>query len=246
MGWMCRYLVSCWTWCSLLSIVNAEEQLELGSPKDCENADFIPGHNLGGEGFDVVKMERKGSYVIDLEKWDIGNGSCKMSRNAYMNNAKQKMPVAVVFWRTLPKCSMKVSSQIYDSSEALVNDSTSSISNNWKVGLMWCLRLQFRYKIVSSPPLHQEFLQAMQSLPREYDSDSYQSIIDMFGTHFTTGVVLGGKMKAVTAINTCKSAMSGHSGQRLFGRGSIRHIQECYCEGRVQTLSSPKEENEYN
>ncbi|XP_036421363.1 perforin-1-like [Colossoma macropomum] len=242
MGWMCRYLVSCWMWCSLLSMVN-NEQLELGGPKDCENADFVPGHNLGGEGFDVVKMERKGSYVIDVEKWDIGNGSCKMYKNAYMNNARQKTPAAVAFWRKLPKCSMKVSSQTYDSSEALVNDSTSSISNNWKVGLdVMCTasvslggthsrEAQFgmkkskednfsftkhavkcsfyRYKIVSSPPLHQEFLQAVQSLPREYDPHSYQSIIDMFGTHFTTGVKLGGKMKAVTAIRTCKAAMSG-------------------------------------
>ena len=30
---------------------------------------------------------------------------------------------------------MKASSKIYDSSEALVNDSTSSISNNWRTGL---------------------------------------------------------------------------------------------------------------
>ncbi|KAL6457615.1 hypothetical protein MHYP_G00345780 [Metynnis hypsauchen] len=245
MGWMCRYLVSCWMWWSLLSIVNAEEQLELGSPKDCENAVFIPGHNLGGEGFDVVKMERKGSYVIDMKKWDIGNGSCKMYSNTYLNNAKQKTPVAVVFWRTLPKCSMKVSSQIYDSSEALVNDSTSSISNNWKVGLDVMSKASvsvggthsresqfgmkkskedkfsftkhvvkcsfYRYKIASSPPLHQEFLQALQSLPREYDSDSYQGIIDTFGTHFITGVELGGKMKAVTAIKTCKAAINGLS-----------------------------------
>ncbi|XP_036421366.1 perforin-1-like [Colossoma macropomum] len=246
MGWMCRYLVSCWMWCSLLSMVNNEEQLELGGPEDCKNADFIPGYNLGGEGFDVVKMERKGSYVIDMEKWDIGNSSCKMYKNAYMNNAKQKTPAAVVFWRTLPKCSMKVSSQTYDSSEALVNDSTSSISNNWKVGLdvMFMASVSvggthsreaqfgmkkskednfsftkhavkcsfYRYKIVSSPPLHQEFLQAVQSLPREYNPHSYQSIIDMFGTHFTTGVELGGKMKAVTAIRTCKAAMSGLAG----------------------------------
>ncbi|XP_036421365.1 perforin-1-like [Colossoma macropomum] len=244
MGWMCRYLVSCWMWCSLLSMVN-NEQLELGGPQDCENADFVPGYNLGGEGFDVVKMERKGSYVIDVEKWDIGNGRCKMYKNAYMNKEKQKTPAAVVFWRTLPKCSMKVSSQTYDSSEALVNDSTSSISNNWKVGLDVVSKASvslggthsresqfgmkkskednfsftkhavkcsfYRYKIVSSPPLHQEFLQAVQSLPREYDPHSYQSIIDMFGTHFTTGVELGGKMKAVTAIRTCKAALNGLS-----------------------------------
>ncbi|XP_036421507.1 perforin-1-like [Colossoma macropomum] len=245
MGWMCRYLASCWMWCSLLFMVNNEELLELGDPEDCNNAHFVPGYNLGGEGFDVVKMERKGSYVIDMEKWDIGNGSCKTYRNPYLNKEKQKIPAAVVFWRTLPKCSMKASSKIYDSSEALVNDSTSSISNNWRTGLNVMFKgsgssggthsreAQFgmkkskednfsftkhvvkcsfySYKIASSPPLHHEFLQALQSLPKQYDSHSYQNIIDMFGTHFTTGVELGGKMKAVTAIRTCKAAMNGLS-----------------------------------
>ncbi|XP_017577025.1 perforin-1-like [Pygocentrus nattereri] len=243
MGWMSRYLLSCWIWCSLFSLVNAEEQPELGGPEDCNNADFVPGYNLGGEGFDVVKMEQKGSYVIDMDKWDIGNGSCKMYENPYLNDKKQKTPAAVVFWRALPKCSMKVSSKMYDSSEALVNDSTSSISNNWKMGLdVMCKgsvsvggthsrEAQFgmkkskeddfsftkhgvecsfySYKIASSPPLHHEFLQALRSLPREYEKDSYQRIIDMFGTHYTTGVELGGKMKAVTAIRTCKAALSG-------------------------------------
>ncbi|KAK2815630.1 hypothetical protein Q5P01_026097 [Channa striata] len=52
-----------------------------------------------------------------------------------MNGENQKVPVAVVDWRTLPKCSLKVSSTAYDSVETLVNDSTSSVSNDWKVGL---------------------------------------------------------------------------------------------------------------
>uniref|UniRef100_A0A8B9K5M3 Perforin-1-like n=1 Tax=Astyanax mexicanus TaxID=7994 RepID=A0A8B9K5M3_ASTMX len=241
MGWMCRCLVTCWMWCSLLSILNAEEEPELGGPDECNNAHFVPGYNLGGEGFDVVKMERKGSFVINMEKWDIGNGSCQMYQNAYLQNVKQKIPAAVTFWRTYTKCSNKAASKKYDSSEALVNDSTSSISNNWKAGLdvkvkgslggthsreakygmekskedkysftkhvVEC-RL-YSYKIASSPPLHQEFLQAVKSLPPEYNKESYQGIIDMFGTHYTTGVELGGRMKAVTAIRTCQASMSG-------------------------------------
>ncbi|XP_072531736.1 perforin-1-like [Salminus brasiliensis] len=243
MGWIWHCFVSCWMCCLLLSMLNAEEEVELGGPEECRNADFIPGYNLGGEGFDVVKMERKGSFVIDMENWDRGNGSCLIYRNAYLKNAKQKIPAAVTFWRKLPKCSMKVGSKIYDSSEALVKDSTSSITNNWKTGLDVPLQGSgsfggthsreakygmekskednfsftkhvvqcsfYRYSIISSPPLHHEFLQAVKSLPRVYDSNSYQGIIDKFGTHYTTGVDLGGKMKAVTAIRTCKASMSG-------------------------------------
>ncbi|KAL1255691.1 hypothetical protein QQF64_013752 [Cirrhinus molitorella] len=108
---------------------------DIGTSKECEDAPFIPAYNLAGEGFDVVTMERKGSYVINTEKWDLGNGTCKLRKNKYMNGIKQKLPAAVVFWRTLPKCSLKVSSQIFESSEALVNDSSSALSVSWKVGL---------------------------------------------------------------------------------------------------------------
>ncbi|XP_068445367.1 perforin-1-like [Clinocottus analis] len=107
----------------------------IGSPQECEKAHFVPGYNLGGEGFDIVKMERKGAYVIDTETWDIGNKSCKMYKNNYMNKERQKVPAAIADWRILPKCSLKVSSKVYNSVEALVNDSTRAVTNDWKLGL---------------------------------------------------------------------------------------------------------------
>lgn len=108
----------------------------VGTPKECEKAHFVPGYNLGGEGFDVVTMERKGAYVINSETWKVAaNGSCKLYRNSYMNKEAQKVPVSVVDWRIIPQCSLKVASILYDSAEALVNDSESCVSNNWKVGL---------------------------------------------------------------------------------------------------------------
>uniref|UniRef100_A0AAY5ETW3 Perforin 1.2 n=1 Tax=Electrophorus electricus TaxID=8005 RepID=A0AAY5ETW3_ELEEL len=243
MGWMRNCLVGWWLCYSLISVITAEDQLILGSPEDCKNSDFVPGYNLGGEGFDIVKMERKGSYVIDMETWNTGNGSCKLHKNRYLNGQKEKLPIAVVFWRSISKCSQKISSKMYESSEAVVKDSTSSVSNNWKVGLDIPLTAGgslggthsreatnamakskedkfsftkhevkcsfYSYKIASSPPLHQDFLQAVKSLYPTYDSHSYQSIIDRFGTHYTTGVDLGGKISAVTAIKTCKAAMDG-------------------------------------
>uniref|UniRef100_A0A7N6BHI0 Perforin 1.2 n=1 Tax=Anabas testudineus TaxID=64144 RepID=A0A7N6BHI0_ANATE len=106
-----------------------------GTPEECKDAQFVPGYNLGGEGFNIVTMERKGAYVIDTETWNLGNGTCRMYRNSYMNNENQKVPVAVVDWRVIPKCSLTLSSIAYDSVESLVNDSTSSVSNDWKVGL---------------------------------------------------------------------------------------------------------------
>ncbi|XP_043073299.1 perforin-1-like [Puntigrus tetrazona] len=217
-------------------------QEEIGVSKECEDAPFVPGYNLAGEGFDVVTMERKGSYVINTEKWDVGNGTCKLRSNKYMGGIKQKLPAAVVFWRTLPKCSMKVSSQIFESSEALVNDSSSALDVSWKVGLdvkavgaavgsthsreaKFAMTKSkedkysftkhevgcdfYRYRVATKPPLHDEFLEAIKSLPSSYDPDAYRNLISTYGTHYTTGVNLGGKMKAITAIKSCQAAVSG-------------------------------------
>ncbi|XP_054460926.1 perforin-1-like [Anoplopoma fimbria] len=125
-------MLLCWAWSPLC--LSADVGF-LGSPQECEKAHFVPGYNLGGEGFNIVTMERKGAYVIDTETWNLGNNTCRMFSNGYMNRERQKVPAAMVDWRTLPKCSLKVSSVVYDSVETLVNDSTSSVSNDWKIGL---------------------------------------------------------------------------------------------------------------
>ncbi|XP_052389540.1 perforin-1-like [Carassius gibelio] len=225
-----------------LRLMTISGEDELRASKECKDAPFVPGYNLAGEGFDVVTMERKGSYVINTEIWDLGNGTCKLRKNRYMNGIKQKLPVAVVHWRTLPKCSMKVSSQIFESSEALVNDSSSALSVSWKVGIdvkavgaavgsthsreaKFAMTKSkedkysftkhevgcnfYSYRVAAKPPLHEEFLEAIKSLPASYDPDAYRNLISTYGTHYTTSVKLGGQMKAITAIKSCQAALSG-------------------------------------
>ncbi|KAF7668610.1 hypothetical protein LDENG_00001140 [Lucifuga dentata] len=58
-----------------------------------------------------------------------------MYKNKFMNMQKQKVPLSVVTWRALSKCTLKVTSTLFDSAESVVNDSTSSVSNDWKIGL---------------------------------------------------------------------------------------------------------------
>lgn len=132
MGRLWHVLLLCWAWSRLCLSSSVSF---IGTPEECKNAHFVPGYNLAGEGFDIVTMERKGAYVIDTEMWKLQDGTCRMYRNSYMNQAKQKVPVAVLDWRMLPKCSLSVSSTLHDSAETLANDSTSSVSNDWKVGL---------------------------------------------------------------------------------------------------------------
>uniref|UniRef100_A0A8C6T605 Perforin 1.2 n=1 Tax=Neogobius melanostomus TaxID=47308 RepID=A0A8C6T605_9GOBI len=218
-----------------------------GSPEECKKAHMVPGYNLGGEGFDIVTMERKGAYVIDTETWDLGNGSCKLYPNVYMGREKQKVPAAVLDWRVLPQCSLSVSSTTYDSAETLVNGSTSSVTNNWKLGLnipvdpsvtvglglggshsraaKFAMQKSkqdrynfyehevhcsyYGYRMSSKPPVSKDFLSAVNSLPPHSpkSAPSYRSLLDTYGTHYITQVVLGGEIKRLTEseVSDCLS-----------------------------------------
>ncbi|MCJ8738930.1 hypothetical protein PDJAM_G00041390 [Pangasius djambal] len=101
----------------------------------CHNVDFAPGSNLAGEGFDITTMQRKGAFALDMSSWLQKDKSCTLCKNPYMGGQMQKLPVSVVDWRPSQTCRMKLSSSVYQSSEDLVTASTSSIENNWKVGL---------------------------------------------------------------------------------------------------------------
>ncbi len=72
-----------------------------------------------------------------------------------------------------------------------------------------CLLFIYRYRVATNPPLQAEFLEAIKSLPASYDPDAYRNVISTYGTHYTTSVMLGGQMKAVTAIKSCEASMSG-------------------------------------
>uniref|UniRef100_A0A3B1JGA0 Perforin 1.9 n=1 Tax=Astyanax mexicanus TaxID=7994 RepID=A0A3B1JGA0_ASTMX len=106
-----------------------------GKAAQCQNAEFAPGSDLAGEGFDITKMQRKGAFVIDMSTWMTKKKTCTLCKNPYMEGKKQKLPRSVVDWRPSQKCSMKVSSSVYQTSESLLSSSTSSIDNNWKAGL---------------------------------------------------------------------------------------------------------------
>ncbi|KAF4093136.1 hypothetical protein AMELA_G00029680 [Ameiurus melas] len=101
----------------------------------CANVDFTPGSDLAGEGFDITTMQRKGAFVLDMSSWLQKDKTCTLCKNPYMRGQTQKLPVSVVDWRPSQKCRTKLSSSVYQSSEALVSASTSSIENNWQSDL---------------------------------------------------------------------------------------------------------------
>ncbi|XP_067117853.1 perforin-1-like [Osmerus mordax] len=122
--------------CGALLLPPAQPACTTGRAAECKNTPSAPGTDLAGEGFDVVTMERKRAYVIDVDTWKKDeDGGCTLCDNPYMDGNKQKLPAAVVDWRPLHQCHMKVSSSVYDSSESFVKDSHSEVDASWKVGL---------------------------------------------------------------------------------------------------------------
>lgn len=56
---------------------------QIGSGSECEKAPFVPGHNLAGEGFDIVRMRRTGAYVINVKGHLADNNTCTLCPNRF-------------------------------------------------------------------------------------------------------------------------------------------------------------------
>nr|XP_024657956.1 perforin-1-like [Maylandia zebra] len=126
--WICAGLLLSLPHCTYQSCTE-------GTPKQCADAEFAPGANLAGEGFDITKMERKGAFVLDMNQWKRKDKTCMLCANPFLENKKQKLPLTVVDWRAKQSCSAKVSTKLHKSSESLVGSSVSSVENDWKVNL---------------------------------------------------------------------------------------------------------------
>uniref|UniRef100_UPI0037E7E4AB perforin-1-like n=1 Tax=Semicossyphus pulcher TaxID=241346 RepID=UPI0037E7E4AB len=120
----------------MLSLPHCTDQsCTKGTPRQCREADFAPGTNLAGEGFDITRMKRKGAFVLDMNQWKHKDKTCTLCKNTFLENALQKLPLSVVDWRSMQSCSSNVASTLHKSSESLVSSSTNSVENNWQVNL---------------------------------------------------------------------------------------------------------------
>ncbi|XP_029946258.1 perforin-1-like [Salarias fasciatus] len=124
--------------CVLLALPlprSSYQSCTVGTPRQCLDAEFAPGANLAGEGFDITKMKRVGAFVVNMNEWKRKDKTCTLCSNPFMESRRQKLPLSVVDWRAQQSCSSQVASKLYKSSEALVSSVTSLVENNWKVGL---------------------------------------------------------------------------------------------------------------
>ncbi|KAL1255085.1 hypothetical protein QQF64_013146 [Cirrhinus molitorella] len=103
---------------------------------ECEKIPFVPGHNLVGEGFDIVQMKTTGAFVVDVQTYVSGgdHGNCTKCDNGLLNE-KQKLPASVVDWRIKVQCRRSLSAKMYETASSVLKDTTTSASVSWKVGL---------------------------------------------------------------------------------------------------------------
>ncbi|XP_041855221.1 perforin 1.5 [Melanotaenia boesemani] len=106
-----------------------------GTGSECEKAPFVPGHNLAGEGFDVVRLRRTGAYVINVKAHLADNHTCTLCPNRFQKEQTQKLPAAVLDWRPFSRCSKQLSSALHHSVDSLLRSSSSLVNNNWGLGL---------------------------------------------------------------------------------------------------------------
>ncbi|XP_053326590.1 perforin-1 [Spea bombifrons] len=217
---------------------------------ECRKLPFVPGHNLLGEGLDIVTMKKTRASVLDLEEY-MKQKTCTVCKNPHQKMARQKLPQSLVDWKPQYSCSRNIISEVSRSTVSLAEELASSLKNEWQAGLelehlkanaklvlagsqsqlnqftqqktssdrysfvkqrLRCTYYSFRLR--HKPPLSKHFKEALMALPNSYDTNTkseYQQFIRSFGTHYINQAEVGGEVIDITAVKTCRMAISGVS-----------------------------------
>ncbi|XP_028978331.2 perforin-1 isoform X4 [Esox lucius] len=151
----------------------------------CDSAPFVPGHNLAGEGFDVVTLKRKGAYLIDTKTFLNPDKTCTLCSNPQQGKELQKLSLSVVDWRANSDCTMDVTSTSQNSVSELAVATTNTVSENWKAGL------DYKMKGSASAPVGPVILTVEKDV--------------------SSGIEMGGSQSDITNFARTKAKQGSHS-----------------------------------
>ncbi|CAM5117763.1 unnamed protein product [Eretmochelys imbricata] len=100
--------------------------------------------------------------------------------------------------------------------------------------------MYYRLRLTQHPALAPQFSQALSSLPSSYDSAIYRRFLATYGTHYVRQADLGGYMRRLVAIQTCRAVLDGLTAPDIKARLDSQFLQDL---GLSQTSkqSSPGE-----
>uniref|UniRef100_A0A673ZR95 Perforin-1-like n=1 Tax=Salmo trutta TaxID=8032 RepID=A0A673ZR95_SALTR len=226
----------------LLSHMDSALTCRTASQSQCDSAPFVPGHNLAGEGFDVVTLKRKGAYLIDLRTYLSPSKTCTLCSNPLQGNKLQKIPLSVKDWRPYSHCTEDISSHSHASVSNLAHNEAKVIEmggSQSDVAIFATTKTKeerhsffsqnlrcrhYSYRMSDGPVLSEEFRKDIDRLGSfsETSKAQYRRLIDTYGTHYIRQVDLGGRLTMTTAIHTCQASL-----QRL----STNQVESCLSAG---------------
>ncbi|TDH15732.1 hypothetical protein EPR50_G00012960 [Perca flavescens] len=177
----------------------------------CQSAPFVPGHSLVGEGFDVVTLRRKASYVVDVKTFLTPAGTCTLCRNPLQDNRLQKDGLNMDLFVS---AGLEVGGT-HSTARAFARARTREDRYSFSTHMVTCSH--YSYRVSRKPPLSSEFSKDLARLPEFFivSFQQYTELIQTYGTHYIDKVYLGGRLRRVTAVRTCLSSLNGLSSDEV-------------------------------
>ncbi|KAK2817308.1 hypothetical protein Q5P01_025499 [Channa striata] len=182
-----------------------------------------------GEGFDVVTLQQRGAYMIDVTTYLTPNGTCKLCSNRLQGNRLQKLPLSAVDWRAFGQCNSGVNHREHTSVSSLIDTFTSEEGHNWKNGLdldyfgvvgrsLGGTRSRM-YNFAKSKSREDRYTFSTHEVICKHYSyrEQYNKLIQTYGTHYIRQVHLGGRLRRLTAARTCLSTVNGLNKEEVHG-----------------------------
>ncbi|KAG7254729.1 hypothetical protein CRUP_031765 [Coryphaenoides rupestris] len=209
------WLTFLWPWLIGPLVLPEAEGCRVARGAACDKAPFVPGHNLAGEGFDV--LERLPAAVLD---WRPASRCSKQLSSALHHSVDSLLRSS----SSTVNNNWGAGLSLEGVGRALLGGSRSDMAkfarsqhsaDKATFALHEISCVYYSYRLADQPLLSTEFSKHLRRLPQSSGSPQdralYRRLIDTYGTHYIHQVQLGGKVRRVTAFRTCLATLKGYT-----------------------------------